>query len=133
MLERDRGAIINVVSMSAFQPVPYLTVYGASKAFMLSFTEGLAVELRGSQVLVQAVCPGLVRTEFQARAGTDRVLFNKLPVTTPESVARASLDALGGGAVRVFPAFADRVGVALQRLAPRRLVLWVGRQLFEPR
>jgi short-subunit dehydrogenase len=133
MLERGRGAIINVVSMSAFQPVPYLAVYGASKAFVLSFTEALAVELEGSGVHVQAVCPGLVQTEFQERAGTDEVLFNKLPATTPESVARASLDALAGRTVRVFPAFADRVTVALQRLAPRRLVLWVGRQLFKPR
>ena len=97
MLKRGSGAIINVVSMSAFQPVPYLAVYGASKAFMLSLTEGLAVELRGSGVLVQAVCPGLVQTEFQERAGTDQVLFNKLPVTSPESVARASLDALAHG------------------------------------
>jgi len=133
MLERGRGAIINVVSMSAFQPVPYLAVYGASKAFMLSFTEALAVEVQGSGVRVQAVCPGLVQTEFQEGAGTDKVMFNKMPVTTPESVARASLDALSRRTVRVFPALADRVTVALQRLAPRRLVLWVGRQLFKPR
>ncbi len=133
MLERGSGAIINIVSMSAFQPVPYLNVYGASKAFVLSFTEALAVELRGSGVLVQAVCPGLVPTEFQATAGTDRVLYNRLPVTAPESVARSSLDALGNGALRVFPAIADRVTVAAQRLVPRWLVLWVGRQLFRPR
>jgi short-subunit dehydrogenase len=133
MLERRRGAIINVVSMSAFQPVPYLSVYAASKAFVLSFSEALAAELRGSGVLVQAVCPGLVPTEFQQRAGTDRVLFDRMPPTTPEAVARASLNSLDDGAVRVFPALADRLTVALQRLVPRQLVLWVGRQLFKPR
>ena len=79
MVERRRGAVINVVSMSAFQPVPFLAIYAASKAFVLSFTESLATELEGTGVSVQALCPGLIPTEFQAVAGTDRVPFNRTP------------------------------------------------------
>ena len=73
-----RGRIVNVVSTSAFQPVPYLTVYAASKAFVLSFTEGLAVELEGTGVRVQALCPGLTATEFQRGGGhRPRCAFNR--------------------------------------------------------
>src|SRR5262245_58198580 len=72
MVERRSGGVINVVSMSAFQPVPFLASYSASKSFLLSFSESLAEELRGTGVHVQALCPGLVQTEFQQKAGTDR-------------------------------------------------------------
>jgi short-subunit dehydrogenase len=71
MVARKRGTLINVVSTAAFQPVPYLAVYAASKAFLLSFTEGLATELAGTGVRVQALCPGLTATEFQEVAVTD--------------------------------------------------------------
>ena len=75
MVERGEGAVINVVSMSAFQPVPFLAVYAASKAFVLSLTESLATELEGTGVVVQALCPGNIPTEFQAVAGTAHVRF----------------------------------------------------------
>ena len=77
MLARRAGQIVNVVSMSAFQPVPFLAVYAASKAFVLSLTEALSTELTGTGVQVLALCPGLVATEFQQVAGTDAVLFDK--------------------------------------------------------
>jgi len=132
MVERRGGAIVNVVSMSAFQPVPFLATYAASKAFVLSFTEALAAEVHGLGVRLQALCPGLVHTEFQEAAGTDRVRFNKVPSLGAAAVVRASLDALEGNAVRVFPAWRDRATVALQRVAPRRLVLRLAGELFRP-
>jgi short-subunit dehydrogenase len=132
MVQRRAGAVVNVVSMSAFQPVPFLATYAASKAFVLSFTEAVADEVRGSGVRVQALCPGLVPTEFQAVAGTDRVPFNRVPSLDAAAVVRASLDALDGGPVRVFPAWRDRATVGLQRIAPRRLVRRIARELFRP-
>ena len=60
MVARGGGAVINVVSMSAFQPVPFLAVYAASKAFMLSLAEAMATELEGTGVTVQALCPGRI-------------------------------------------------------------------------
>lgn len=132
MLERRRGSVINVVSMSAFQPVPFLAAYAASKAFLLSLTEALGSELAGSGVRIQALCPGLVPTEFQARAGTDRVAFNRSPVQRPEWVVQVSLDALSGGRLVVIPGWRDRLAVLAQRFVPRRLARTVAAGLFRP-
>ena len=132
MLERRRGAVINVCSMSAFQPVPFLATYAASKAFLLSWSESLAEELRGTGVFVQALCPGLVPTEFQHRAGTDKVAFNAAPKMAAELVAEASLRALETRALVVIPAWRDRLTVQLQRFLPRVLVRRVAGALFRP-
>lgn len=133
MLARGSGAVVNVVSMSAFQPVPFLASYAASKAFLLSFSESLAEELRGSGVTVQALCPGLVPTEFQARAGTDKVAFNSAPKLTADFVVAASLHGLAAGRVLVIPGWRDRLMVLLQRFLPRSLVRRAAAGLFQPR
>ena len=133
MLERGSGAVINVASMSAFQAVPFLASYAASKAFLLSFSESLAFELQGSGVRVQALCPGLVQTEFQRSAGTDRVAFDRTRPQTPEFVAEASLRGLEAGRLLVIPGWRDRATVGLQRLLPRALVRRAAAELFRPR
>lgn len=133
MLERGRGEILNVVSMSAFQPVPFLTVYAASKAFALSFSEGLARELAGTGVSVVALCPGLVRTGFQASAGTDRVAYDRSPTQSVEQVVAAGLAGLERGRITVIPGFRDRASLLAQRLVPRGLVARVAGELFRPR
>ena len=132
MVARQRGTLIKVVSTAAFQPVPYLAVYAASKAFLLSFTEGLATELAGTGVRVQALCPGLTATEFQEVAGTDQVAFNKTGAMTPEAVVAASLAGLDSGALRVVPGFLNRATLVAQRFLPQALVRKVGAKLFEP-
>ena len=132
MVERKRGALINVVSTAAFQPVPYLTVYAATKAFLLSFTEALASELAGSGVRVQALCPGLTATEFQEVAGTDKVAFNKTGAATPDQVVAASLQALERGRLRVVVGFQNRATIAAQRFLPQVLVRAIGARLFAP-
>jgi short-subunit dehydrogenase len=132
MVARGQGALINVVSMSAFQPVPFLATYAASKAFLLSFTEALASELSGTGVRVQALCPGLVPTEFQARAGTDKVRFDRTRKQSPRFVVEASLGALGSGRVLVIPGWRDRILVTLQRLLPRAVVRRAAAELFRP-
>jgi short-subunit dehydrogenase len=133
MIERKGGEIINVASMSAFQPVPYLAVYAASKAFVLSFTEALATELTGTGVYVQALCPGNVPTEFQATAGTDRVAYDRTPGMSPEAVVAASLAALDERRLTVVPRLRDRLTVAAQALVPRSLVRQAAAALFRPR
>jgi short-subunit dehydrogenase len=132
MLERRRGRIVNVVSTSAFQPVPFLTVYAASKAFALSFTEGLATELQGTGVRVQALCPGLTATEFQERAHTDQVPFNRTKAMTPEAVVEESLRALDRGQLTVVTGLGNRLSLAAQAFAPRWLVRRVAADLFRP-
>lgn len=133
MIARRQGAVINVCSMASFQPVPYLATYAASKAYLLSFSEALAEELRGTGVTVQALCPGLVQTEFQAVAGTDKVAFADAPTMSASFVAEAALRGLESGRTLVLPGWRDRLMIQLQRLAPRAVVRRAGAALFRPR
>jgi short-subunit dehydrogenase len=133
MIERGRGRIVNVVSTSAFQPVPFLNVYAASKAFVLSFTEGLATELKGTGVRVQALCPGLTESEFHETSGTDKVPFTKTRMMTAEAVVARSLRALDRGRpLRVIPGWDNRAIAGVQRFLPRSLVRGVSGALFRP-
>jgi uncharacterized protein len=133
MIARGSGGVINVASTSAFQPVPFLAVYAASKAFALSFTEALAGELRGTGVVAQALCPGLTESEFHQVAGTDRVLFTRTPAMRAADVAERSLDALARRRRRVIPGWRDRLVLRAQSLVPRAVVRRVAGELFRPR
>ena len=120
MMAMRRGILINVVSMGAFQPVPYLNVYAATKAGLLSFTEALADEVEGSGVRIQALCPGNIPTGFQEVAGTKGSRFDRTPSMSARDVARSSLDsALRGGGTLHLPAWMDRLSVFAQRFLPR--------------
>ena len=133
MLASRSGAVINVVSMGAFQPVPYLNVYAATKAGLLSFTEALADEVSGRGVVIQALCPGNIPTGFQETAGTKGSRFDKTPSMSAETVARRSLDAaLGGGPTTLIPATRDRVSVFAQRFLPRAAARRVAGSLLRP-
>jgi hypothetical protein len=135
MRERGRGRIVNVASNAAFQPVPFLTVYAATKSFVLSFSEGLAEELRGTGVRVQALCPGITATEFLDVAETHPgLLVTRMPMMTADEVVRASLRGLDRGRVRVVAGWPNRVlGFVAQRLAPRALARRVAGELYRPR
>ena len=107
----------------------------ATKSFVLSFTESLAEELRGTGIQVQALCPGITATEFLEVAGThDGLLVTRMPMMTPAQVAEASLRGLDRGRVRVVAGWTNRlVGFVVQRLAPRSLARRVAAQLYRPR
>jgi len=135
MRARGRGRIVNVASNAAFQPVPYLTVYAATKSFVLSFTEGLAEELRGTGVQVQALCPGITATEFLEVAETHRgLLVTRMPTMTAAKVVETSLRGLDAGHVRVVAGWTNRLlGFVVQRLAPRGMARRVAGELYRPR
>ncbi len=135
MVARGQGRIINVASNAAFQPVPFLTVYAATKAFVLSFSEGLATELEGTGVRVQALCPGLTRTEFLevAETHTQGLLVSRMPAMTAEEVVRASLKGLDRGKVRVIPGASNRALATVQGFVPRSWVRRVAGALYRPR
>jgi short-subunit dehydrogenase len=122
LVERGRGAIINVSSLAGFQPAPLNATYGATKAFVNSFTESLHEELRGSGVRVQALCPGFTRTEFQARAGIDTSGIPSLAWMSAEAVVDSALAGLERGDVLCVPGFGNRLLAATVGALPRGLV-----------
>ena len=120
---RAGGQIYQLDSLSAFQPVPYIGVYGATKAFVLSFSRALNVELKARGIRVMAVCPGWVRTEFFDHAVTDDTITYYNRFFTPEQViARALRDMKKGKDVSVCGA-SIRAQVRLTKLLPHRLVM----------
>ncbi|BBX15264.1 oxidoreductase [Mycolicibacterium duvalii] len=127
MVARGRGAVLNVASVGAFGPVPFQASYGAAKAFVLSYTEALREELRGSGVTASVVCPGPVRTGFGTRAGIpDEEAEKMLPAflwQQPEAVARTAVDGWARGRAVIVPGAANAVAALAYRLVPRRVLL----------
>ena len=120
MLERDHGAIVNVGSTAGFQPVPYMAVYGATKAFVLSFTEALWAETRGTGVRVTALCPGSTDTGFFDIAGDDAQVGHRV---APERVVQAAFRALDRRSSTVVTGGLESWMLTnSSRLAPRQLV-----------
>src|SRR5918993_2279081 len=122
MLERRSGAILNVASTAAFQPGPWMAVYFATKAYVLSFSEALHEELKPHGVKVSALCPGPTRTEFGAVAGfKNKGAFDRYSADAP-SVVRAGLNGLDENHAVVVPGLLNKVGAASTRFFPRPLV-----------
>lgn len=121
MRPRGDGGIINVASIAAFQPIDTLATYAASKAFVLSLSEALWSENRGSGVRVLALCPGRTPTEFQAIAGTGRA-DSSFGARSADQVVSASLDALDGGKSYDVPGMENYLATWLVRVLPRSTV-----------
>ncbi|MBX3467345.1 MAG: SDR family oxidoreductase [Planctomycetes bacterium] len=120
---RRRGVVLNLASIAAFQPVPYFAVYAATKAYVLSLSEALDVEVRGQGVRVVAVCPGPVPTEFQSIAGSpDAHHTPRLARRTPEEVAEVCLKAIRRPRPVAIPAPFHTIMWWFQRFLPRRTV-----------
>ncbi len=124
------GVLLNVASAAAFQPTPFMSVYGASKAFVLSFTEGLAEELRGTGLFVGAYCPGPVATEFDAVAGT-RV--RKPPsILSADDAAAEALAQIARREVVYVPKPLYRLVTAAGRFLPRSAVRRISARAHQP-
>lgn len=122
MLQRRSGGVLNVASTAAFQPGPLMSVYYATKAFVLSFTEGIAEEVVGRGVKVTCLCPGPTETAFADRAGMRGTNLFKAGAMNVEQVAREGFDGWNSGKVVVVPGFANRRGMLAVRLSPRAFV-----------
>ena len=132
MSARGSGTIINIASTAAFQPLPGSATYAASKAFVLSFSEALHEELRGSGVTVTAVCPGPVRTEFAEVAG-----IGGAEDSTPElfwmsaaDLAADAVEAAERGKRAVVPGAINMAGSILGRHSPRSVALPITRRIW---
>jgi uncharacterized protein len=132
MVERDEGAIINVSSTASFQPMAYTATYSATKAFVTSFSMGLAEEVRPHGIRVVTLCPGGTRTNFFV-AGNYGVRNLPGGLQEPEEVVEAALKALDRGGSLVVPRLLNKLGVFVQRFAPRETVAKFAAMAFRPR
>jgi short-subunit dehydrogenase len=132
MVARGSGAIVNVASTAAFQPLPGTAVYAATKAFVLSLSEAVHAELKGTGVSVTALCPGPVKTEFVHAAGLDQAEDNlPEPFWTPvETVAREAVDGAEKGKRVVVPGIMNRAGAITGQHAPRALALPIVKRVW---
>jgi short-subunit dehydrogenase/uncharacterized protein YndB with AHSA1/START domain len=133
MLARRAGGILNVASAIAFQPAPYQAVYGASKAFVLSFSQALWAEARSAGVTVTALCPGPTRTGFVDALGADvghTAIYRRL--ADPEPVIEAGLRGLDEGRAVVIPGLRNKLIAANSRLMPREWLNLVSARLLGP-
>jgi short-subunit dehydrogenase len=125
MVERGRGVVINIASTAAFQPMPGTATYGATKAFVLSLSEAVHEELKGTGVTVTAVCPGPVKTEFMEVAGIAHA-EDQLPNVfwmESDAVAKAAVDGAERGKRVVVPGLFNRAGAVTGQHTPRMLAL----------
>jgi len=132
MVSRGRGRILNVASTASFQPGPFMAVYYATKAYVLSFSEALAEELSGTGVTVTCLCPGVTETGFQKVAGVEDIPLTKGPLSmSARTVAESAYKGMAKGRRLVIPGVHNKVGVQSLRLSPRALVLKLVRRLHQ--
>jgi short-subunit dehydrogenase len=132
MLRRRAGKILNVASTAAFQPGPLMAVYYATKAYVLSFTEALAEEVKKSGVTVTALCPGATRTRFQEAANASNSRLFKSPmVLDAETVAKIGYKGLMNGERVVIPGFTNKLVSFAVRITPRSWATKMARRMNE--
>jgi short-subunit dehydrogenase len=131
--QAGRGYILNVASTAAYQAVPSLTVYAASKAFVLSFSRGLRYELKDSGISVTCLSPGATDTDFGNRAGMGdelQAVANKVSMT-PAAVATAGLKALFAGEAELIPGVLNKVSTGLTSVVPKGIVEKIAAGIYE--
>ncbi len=130
ILRGGRGGVLNVASTAAFQPGPFMAVYCASKAFVLSFTEALWEEARGSGVHVSCLCPGYTESGFHARAGTDKVRVSRTKAMSAAEVAQLGYRAFQANRRVKIAGLANTLMARSAAVTPHALVLRVARFLL---
>lgn len=130
MVARGSGKVLNVASTAAFQPGPLMAVYSATKAYVLSFSDALANELKGTGVTVTALCPGPTESGFQARADMeDSKFIQNTSLMSATEVAKAGYEALLAGKAVVVPGVMNQLGTFVPRLLPREMVTRIVRRV----
>jgi hypothetical protein len=132
MVERRSGGVINISSTASFQPVPYTSVYSATKAYVTSFSMGIAEEAAEYGVKVLALCPGGTATNFFAAGQFSKIEFPG-GLQSPEEVVEVGLRAFEQGRSLVVTRFFNRLMIFAQRIAPRRLVARMAGDMFRPK
>ena len=126
MVAAKRGRVLNLGSVASFVPTPVLAAYGATKAFVLSFSEALAEELRGTGVTVSVCCPGITETHMARQVESLAKFEGLVPLLDAAEVARSAFEACMAGEVIHVPGRANRIAIGVLGLQPRWLVRWLG-------
>jgi short-subunit dehydrogenase len=131
MVARRRGVVMNVASLAAFSPLPYAATYGATKAFLLSFSEAIAVELQDTGVHVVCVCPGFTHTELIGHAHIDEHVVPEPLWLSAEQVADEAVRAVGHQTV-VVNGMLNGITAAATHIVPRSLMARVAGAMLRP-
>jgi short-subunit dehydrogenase len=123
MIERKDGKVLNVASTAGFLPGPNMAVYYASKADVISLSEALAEEVRGTGVTVSVLCPGATSTGFHARAKMESTPLFRLPIAKAADVAKAGIDGMLRGKPVIVPGITNKLVAIAPKIAPRRLLV----------
>lgn len=130
MMRRSSGKILNVASLAAFQPGPFMSIYYASKAYLLSFSQAIANELKGTGISVTVLCPGPTRTSFQdvvsANSSKNKIKFN---MASAKEVARCGYTAMMKGKTIAIPGMFNKFLAFLPRIVPRNLAANIVRKI----
>jgi short-subunit dehydrogenase len=135
MIAAGTGVIVNIASTAGFQPVPYFATYGATKSFVVNYSESVAAELAGAGqkgVRVVAVCPGPFESGFQARAKAESAAKGGVPVETVESIAEKAVRAAAGSTGSTITGWFGELTVFLNRFTPRKVTMAVSEKMFRP-
>jgi short-subunit dehydrogenase len=132
MVERDEGRVLNTASVAGFEAGPHLNVYHATKAFVLSWSEGLSLELEETGVSVSALCPGPTDTDFFPKAGMEDVrAFQSMKVMAPQEVAQAGYRGVMNGDMIIIPGLQNKVMVAGRRLLTEHAQAKLNQRMYE--
>jgi short-subunit dehydrogenase len=132
LIQKERACIMNVASTAAFQPGPLMSVYYATKHYVLAFSEAIANELDNTGVTVTTLCPGPTKSEFQETAEMQKSkLFDRLPIASSEEVAEYGYRAMIKGKRVAIQGVMNKVSPQILRFLPRRVITWATRKIQE--
>ncbi|MBC6991435.1 MULTISPECIES: SDR family NAD(P)-dependent oxidoreductase [Hymenobacter] len=132
MKQRNKGRILQLASLASFQPNANLAVYGATKAFVLSFTEAITAELQDSGVTITALCPGATETEFFVTAHAEDTKEGQSKKADPKDVAKDGYEALMSGEPRVISGVNNKVMATITNVVPDKWLAAMSKKQFEP-
>jgi uncharacterized protein len=129
--QEKKSFILNVASVASYQPIPWMSVYGATKSYLVALSRGLRVELAGTNVKVCCLCPGGVHTEFSARAGNEAIVNQtKLFHMTAEKIARITVRKMKNGRAEFVPGWYNQFAVLLTKFIPKAWAIASAGKLF---
>lgn len=131
MVERNNGGVMNIASTASFQPGPLMSVYYATKAYVLSFTEALQNEMKGTNIRITAVCPGPTETNFGNRASMHESRLFQGAIGDVKDVAKTAYDGFFSGKTIVIPGLSNKLLAGSVRFMPRKFVTSIVRKIQE--